>query len=76
MFVGDVFHHPLQIYHPDWNSSLCEQPDVARRTRTPHSRVLRRMGSLLAPAHFRRPYCGRVLRSDAGFTFVPSEVST
>ena len=73
MFVGDVLHHPLQIYHPDWRTNVDEDPDAARRTRL---RILSHCvehGSLLAPAHFARPHCGHVLPSAAGFTFIPVE---
>jgi len=73
MFVGDVFHHPLQINYPDWNSALCADPVMARETRR---RVLEHCvahQSLLAPAHFGRPHCGVVRREERGFSFVPSE---
>jgi glyoxylase-like metal-dependent hydrolase (beta-lactamase superfamily II) len=73
MFVGDVLHHPLQIYHPDWNTSLCEDPVEARRTRLSVLNHCAQHGSLLAPAHFGRPHCGNVRRELSGFSFVPSE---
>jgi glyoxylase-like metal-dependent hydrolase (beta-lactamase superfamily II) len=73
MFVGDVMHHPLQIHHPQWNTNLCEDPDMARRTRV---RILEHCvehASLLAPAHFASPHCGQVIRAGSGFAFQPSE---
>lgn len=73
LFVGDVLHHPLQVYHPEWNSNLCEQPDSARRTRLRILEHCANNGSLLVPAHFAGPYCGYVLREGTGFSFVPSE---
>ncbi len=73
MFVGDVVHHPLQIHHPEWNSALCEDPVVSRRTRLSILHHCARHGSLLAPAHFARPHCGTVRRNAAGFSFLPSE---
>ena len=73
MFVGDVVHHPLQICHPDWNSALCEDPIVARRTRMSILHHCAQHASLLAPAHFASPYCGTVRGGASGFSFLPSE---
>lgn len=73
LFVGDVMHHPLQIVHPDWNTNLCEDPAQARLTRR---RILEHCAthrSVLAPAHFARPHCGHVVRTKAGYDFVPLE---
>jgi hypothetical protein len=30
LFGGDVMHHPIQIYHPEWNSVYCEDTPQAR----------------------------------------------
>ena len=73
MFVGDVVHHPLQVHHPEWNSALCEDPVVARRTRLSVLHHCAQHGSLMAPAHFARPHCGTVRRDASGFSFLPSE---
>lgn len=73
MFVGDVVHHPLQIDHPEWNSSRCEDPVMARDTRLRVLHHCARNASLLAPAHFARPHCGKVERDSSGFRFLPTE---
>lgn len=73
MFVGDVMHHPLQIYYPSWNTNLCEDPDLAQRTRVRILEHCAQHDSLLAPAHFASPHCGHVIRRERGFAFVPSE---
>lgn len=34
VFGGDVMHHPIQVYYPEWNSCFCESSDqsiVSRR---------------------------------------------
>jgi len=72
MFIGDVMHHPLQVYHPNWNSRFCEDPEAARRTRL---RVLEHCAehqSLVLPAHFATPHCGKVVRREGRFAFVPA----
>jgi glyoxylase-like metal-dependent hydrolase (beta-lactamase superfamily II) len=33
LFAGDVIHHPTQIFRPEWNSSFCEFPELARESR-------------------------------------------
>jgi glyoxylase-like metal-dependent hydrolase (beta-lactamase superfamily II) len=73
MFVGDVVHHPLQIYHPDWNSALCEDAVLARQTRRRLLDHCARHNSLFAPAHFSHPHCGEVRQEMSGFSFIPSK---
>lgn len=67
LFAGDALHHPLQIVQPDWNTSGCMLPEVARATRR---RLLGRcadQGWLLAAAHFMAPYALRIARDGAAF---------
>ena len=67
MFVGDVVHHPAQIYRPEWNSAFCEDADLARETRR---RVLGEAAdreALLIPAHFGGSHVARVVRDGTGF---------
>ena len=28
--IGDICHHPLQVFYPEWNSAFCEDADGAR----------------------------------------------
>jgi glyoxylase-like metal-dependent hydrolase (beta-lactamase superfamily II) len=66
LFTGDILHHPIQVYRPDWNSAFCVDAAAARATR---HRVLNHCadhGSLLCPAHFAWPHCGHVARSASG----------
>ena len=69
LFTGDVLHHAIQVYHPEWNSFACLDPIAARQARR---RVLERCagsGALLAPVHFGTPF---VCRIDAdGDAFIP-----
>ena len=58
--IGDICHHPLQVFYPEWNSAFCEDEDGARATR---KRVLASVasdGGLLMPAHFGAPHAVRV----------------
>jgi glyoxylase-like metal-dependent hydrolase (beta-lactamase superfamily II) len=71
LFVGDVLHHPIQVYFPRWNSRSCSDPDGARRTRLEILEQCAKSGSLLLPAHFAIPHYGRITTREAGYAFVP-----
>jgi glyoxylase-like metal-dependent hydrolase (beta-lactamase superfamily II) len=59
MFCGDILHHALQVYRPDWNSFACAHAENARATR---KKVLEHCagGSVLMPAHFGAPFACRI----------------
>lgn len=67
MFVGDVVHHPAQIYRPEWNSIFCEAPEDARETRRRVLDLAASREALLIPAHFGGSHMARVLRDGSGF---------
>jgi glyoxylase-like metal-dependent hydrolase (beta-lactamase superfamily II) len=69
---GDVFHHPIQILEPDWNSNFCLDPDEARAVR---HRLLARAadsGALVMPCHFPPPGAGYVRREGDGYRYEPA----
>ena len=33
IFSGDLWHHPIQIYRPQWSSMFCAEKDRANRSR-------------------------------------------
>jgi glyoxylase-like metal-dependent hydrolase (beta-lactamase superfamily II) len=71
LFSGDVFHQPMQIVRPDWNSRFCEHQDIARVTR---ARVLDEnadTGTVIFPSHFGAPHAGTIRRSGSGYRFHP-----
>ena len=56
LFTGDILHHPMQIYRPDWNSVYCEDRAQAAETRL---KVLNRAANndaRIVPAHFGAPH--------------------
>ncbi len=69
IFTGDICHHPVQVYEPQWNSAFCELPDQAILTRRQVLERCESHGALMLPAHFGRPYAGYVRSNDAGFGF-------
>lgn len=64
-FTGDVFHHPIELIHPEIDANTCDdfsQTIVTRR------RLIERFierGALVIPAHFAAPHVG-YLREDNG----------
>ncbi|MEX3629003.1 MAG: MBL fold metallo-hydrolase [Burkholderia sp.] len=69
VFIGDVMHHPIQIYQPEWNSRFCLDPGLAVSTRR---RVLSHCAehhALMFPAHFGAPHAGRILSKGEAFAF-------
>ncbi len=69
LFTGDVLHHPLQVYRPDWSSSACLAPDKSAITRR---RILQENTDrdvTFFPCHFNAPYIGRVVSRQDAFAF-------
>ncbi len=62
LFVGDILHHPAQVYCPDWNSPYCEDQPQARLTRRRVLEDAADRNALLIPAHFGGAHCCRVRR--------------
>jgi glyoxylase-like metal-dependent hydrolase (beta-lactamase superfamily II) len=71
VFTADVFHQPMQIVRPDWNSCFCEIADVAIATRRKLLAEAAESEAVLFPSHPGKPHAGRVAREGAGFRFVP-----
>ncbi len=67
LFAGDTMHHPLQVYHPEWNSGFCMDPETARTTRRRVLEEAADRNQLLLPGHFAPPGAFRITRQDNGF---------
>lgn len=67
LFVGDVVHHPAQIYRPEWNSVFCEDQQQARETRRAVLDLAAAREALLVPAHFGGSHLVRVARDGSAF---------
>jgi glyoxylase-like metal-dependent hydrolase (beta-lactamase superfamily II) len=66
LFCGDILHHALQVYRPEWNSFACADALEARASRR---KVLEHCagGALLMPAHFGAPFVCRIESQGSGF---------
>lgn len=72
VFSGDIFHSPLQVAVPEWNTAFCVDADAARATRAAFLASAADSGALVMPCHFGPPHCGYIRRQGAGFTFEPA----
>ena len=66
-FIGDVWHHILQVLHPDWNftkNSDAAQAVVSRRKVLDHCAAT---DSLVFPGHVGLPFAGRVEKTADGY---------
>ena len=69
VFAGDIVHHPVQIYEPDWSTSACTDPCSAASSRFKVLDYCAQSESLLVPAHFCPPHVGFVRKVDDHFVF-------
>jgi glyoxylase-like metal-dependent hydrolase (beta-lactamase superfamily II) len=67
MFCGDVCHHPIQVYEPDWNTRFCEIPEQARATRRQVLEYCAEHDARLFPTHFAVPHVARIIGKPDGF---------
>jgi glyoxylase-like metal-dependent hydrolase (beta-lactamase superfamily II) len=51
-FSGDIMHHPIQVYHPDWSSQFCSDQDLSAKSRRKLLEDCVESGAPLCPAHF------------------------
>jgi glyoxylase-like metal-dependent hydrolase (beta-lactamase superfamily II) len=67
VFCGDILHHALQVYHPEWNSFACLDQDNARKSRRATVEHVAGSGALLLPCHFGAPFTCHIDHKGGGF---------
>jgi glyoxylase-like metal-dependent hydrolase (beta-lactamase superfamily II) len=67
VFTGDVFHHLLQVYYPDWNFPKNSDPEQARASRRRVLEHCASSGALVLPAHVGAPFAGHIEATGRGF---------
>jgi glyoxylase-like metal-dependent hydrolase (beta-lactamase superfamily II) len=67
LFVGDILHHPAQVYCPEWNSVYCEHGEDARSTRKQILAQAADSGARVVPAHFGGCHYAWIERLGEGF---------
>lgn len=67
LFLGDVMHHPLQVYRPDLRSVYCEFPAPARASRRWLLGYAAEHDCLCFSTHFPESSAGRIRRHGDAF---------
>jgi glyoxylase-like metal-dependent hydrolase (beta-lactamase superfamily II) len=66
-FIGDVWHHLLQVYYPDWNFPKNSDAAQARVSRRKVLDYCASTGALVFPGHVGLPFAGRVEAAKNGY---------
>lgn len=69
IFGGDIMHHPIQVYRPEWNSVYCEDPEKARVSRRWALEYLADRHALFFSSHFAETSAGYVTRKGDRFAW-------
>ena len=67
IFCADAIHSIIQVYHPDWVSRFCSDPEMAVATRMELLNDSADNGTILIPAHLRNFSGMRIKRVGSGF---------
>jgi glyoxylase-like metal-dependent hydrolase (beta-lactamase superfamily II) len=67
LFCGDILHHALQVFHPEWNSFACAEPIGARKSRREALEHCAGTGARLMPCHFGAPFTCHIDHKGSGF---------
>ena len=67
MLTGDVFHHLLQVFYPDWNFPKNSDADEARVSRKRVLNAAAASGAMVFPGHVGAPFAGHIDRVGDGF---------
>ena len=67
LFCGDILHHALQVYHPEWNCFACAEAVGARKSRREALEHCAGSGARLMPCHFGAPFTCHIDHKGSGF---------
>jgi glyoxylase-like metal-dependent hydrolase (beta-lactamase superfamily II) len=72
-FVGDAFHHPLEMLHPDLDSRTSENFPLASETRRRIIDACLGRNALVIPAHFPCAFGGVLVQKEGELVFEPHD---
>jgi glyoxylase-like metal-dependent hydrolase (beta-lactamase superfamily II) len=67
IFIGDIMHHPVQCWEPEWSSCFCVDPLLASATRRQFFEQVADTPTIIVPEHFPYPTAGRIRRQGNAF---------
>ena len=69
VITGDIAHHPCQLAHPEWATTLDSDTRAAAATRAKLFAEWADQPTLVIGTHYAAPTAGRVKRDGAAFRF-------
>jgi glyoxylase-like metal-dependent hydrolase (beta-lactamase superfamily II) len=69
IITGDLFHHPLQMAHPDWTDTADVDGKLAHETRASFLAAYADTPTLILGTHFAAPTAGRIVRDGEVYRF-------
>ena len=69
IITGDLFHHPLQMAHPDWTDSADVNGKLAQETRAKFLDSYADTPTLILGTHFAAPTAGHIVRDGEVYRF-------
>ncbi|MGA2105984.1 MAG: MBL fold metallo-hydrolase, partial [Methanoregula sp.] len=69
LFGGDIMHHPIQVYRPEWNSVYCVDAAQSRASRRWALERVADRHALFFSSHFAETSAGHVIRKGEGFAW-------
>ncbi|HEY3535990.1 MAG TPA: MBL fold metallo-hydrolase [Trinickia sp.] len=69
LFTGDIWHHPIQAYRPNWSSTFCADRDGATRSRKWLLERAAQSGATVFTPHFAGTSAGTVQKHDDRFVW-------
>jgi glyoxylase-like metal-dependent hydrolase (beta-lactamase superfamily II) len=70
-FVGDTFHHPVEMVHPEIDDKTSEDFELLHKTRRLIIETCIAKNALVIPAHFSTPFGGSLRRDNGELVFEP-----
>lgn len=70
-FTGDVFHHPIELIHPEIDAQTCDDFSQTLVTRNRLIDAFVARGALIIPAHFAAPHVGHLREAGGKRIFEP-----
>jgi glyoxylase-like metal-dependent hydrolase (beta-lactamase superfamily II) len=69
IITGDLFHHPLQMAHPDWKDVADVDSETAHKTRVEFLERYADAPVLILGTHFASPTAGHIVRDGDAYRF-------
>jgi glyoxylase-like metal-dependent hydrolase (beta-lactamase superfamily II) len=70
-FTGDLFHHPLELIHPEIDRHVCEDFAATYAARRRLIAKFLERDALVVPAHFGAPYAGWLRGGEGALRYEP-----